>query len=253
MFKATGWEYRNRYMIHVAIFTAGFSVPWNRLWRTQYGQAWEVFATGPYQRGWMGIHASTMMATALGLALLVAGAWMRTWGSAYMGAEVVSSRGMHGQGMVADGPYRHVRNPLYEGTWLHVLAICMVMEPLGAIFTAVASTWLQLRLIGAEEPFLKEKLGEPYAEYCAKVPRLLFAPMAKVPAGGQRGRWGHAVVGEIYFILVAGAYAVLFALYGTMLLPEHTMRLLQCVLGALGVSLIGDAVMMGRPKAAASD
>jgi protein-S-isoprenylcysteine O-methyltransferase Ste14 len=248
MFKATPFEFRFRYLIHVVIFVLGFMAPWSRLWHTEYHRTWEAFATVPYQQGWMSMYASTITMTAVGLFFLVAAAWLRTWGTAYIGVEVVNSAGMHGSAVVADGPYRHVRNPLYLGTWLHTLTLALMMEPLGAIFTVVAMALLQLRLILSEEPFLTAKLGPAYTEYCAHVPRLLPSPRAKVPASGRKPRIGYAVLGETYFIGVAASYAVLFAWKGTMLFPEHLLLLSQCILGSLGVSLIGDAFIK-RPVA----
>jgi hypothetical protein len=130
-----------------------------------------------------------------------------------------------------------------------MLAVALLMEPAGAIFTMVLGGWLQLRLIGSEEPFLTQKLGADYTAYCARVPRLLPSIVAKVPAAGHTPHWGYAVLCEIYFIGVAASYAVLFALYGSMLFPVHILLLVQCILGSLGVSLIGDALVR-KPKTA---
>jgi protein-S-isoprenylcysteine O-methyltransferase Ste14 len=203
----------------------------------------------PVEHGGLAILTATLTVTSLGLLLLVLGAVLRTWGTAYIGADVVNSRRMHGGAVVADGPYRHMRNPLYAGTWLHMVAVALLMEPVGAIFTVVVGGLLQLRLIGSEEVFLTQKLGAAYTAYCARVPRLLPSIVAKVPAAGNAPRWGTAVVGEIYFIGVAASYAVLFALYGSMLFPVHILLLVQCILGSLGVSLIGDALVR-KPKTA---
>ena len=40
-----------------------------------------------------------------------------------------------GEGVVADGPYRHMRNPLYLGAWVHTLALALLMPASGALFT----------------------------------------------------------------------------------------------------------------------
>ncbi|MDR3734977.1 MAG: isoprenylcysteine carboxylmethyltransferase family protein [Acidobacteriaceae bacterium] len=241
MFKATNFEYRNRYIIHVILFVLGFMAPWGRLWPRHGQRTWAALTMLPVEHGGMPILAATLAVTALGLLLVVLGAVLRTWGTAYIGADVVNSRGMHGGAVVADGPYRHMRNPLYVGSWLHMLAVALLMEPAGAIFTMVLGGLLQLRLIGSEEPFLTQKLGADYTAYCARVPRLLPSIVAKVPAAGHTPHWGYAVLCEIYFIGVAVSYAVLFALYGSMLFPVHILLLVQCILASLGVSLIGDA------------
>jgi protein-S-isoprenylcysteine O-methyltransferase Ste14 len=249
VFKGTQFEFRNRYVIHVAIFVAGFVVPWDRVLHMQNGfLTWGVLAIYPQQHGWMPIMTSTLIVTALGLFFALAGAFLRTWGTAYLGAEIVKDAAMHGGAVVADGPYRHVRNPLYLGTWLFTLAMILFMQRGGAVFTLLAITRLQLRLIGGEEFFLSERLGEPYAEYCKRVPRLLPTLRAQVPASGGRARWGMAIFGEIYFVGFAGFYAVVFALYGETLLTEHLMLLSQGLLGALGVAIVVKAFLPGPGK-----
>jgi hypothetical protein len=113
IFKGTQFEFRNRYLIHLAIFLAGFMVPWDRILHMQNGfLTWGVLAIYPQEHGWMPIVTSTLVVTALGLFFAAAGAFLRTWGTAYLGAEVVKDSAMHGGAVVADGPYRHVRNPL---------------------------------------------------------------------------------------------------------------------------------------------
>ena len=52
-------------------------------------------------------------------ALLVgAAAAIRTWAAAYLGSDVVHDLRLHTESLVADGPYRYVRNPLYLGSFL---------------------------------------------------------------------------------------------------------------------------------------
>jgi protein-S-isoprenylcysteine O-methyltransferase Ste14 len=242
MFKGTHFEFRYRYLTQVVIFCVGFMTPWRKLWPSEFHRTWEALAKVHYQQGWMQIRASSLGVTVLGLLAVAVSAWLRTWGTAYLGAEVMNDSVMHGGAVMADGPYRHVRNPLYLGSWLQALALAMMMEPLGTIFVLIANTWMHLRLIGGEEAFLKQKLGAPYAEYCARVPRLLPSLRAKLPASGRGPRWRRAMVAEIYFISAAACYAFLFARYGAMLLPEHLETLALCMLGSLGVSLMADGV-----------
>ncbi|MGH9345142.1 MAG: methyltransferase family protein, partial [Terriglobia bacterium] len=52
---------------------------------------------------------------AVGAALVAAAAALRSWGAAYLRREVVFDPNLRSERVVADGPYRYVRNPLYFG------------------------------------------------------------------------------------------------------------------------------------------
>jgi hypothetical protein len=147
---------------------------------------------------------------------------------------------MHGDAVVADGPYRHLRNPLYLGTFLHTFALALLMPESGAVFAVVAIAIEQLRLIGGEEAFLEGKLGHSYLEYKAKVPSVVPSLRAKVPASGTRPAWGMAVLGETYFWGVAVAFASVGMRYNALLVT-------QGVVIALGVSIVARAFV---PKVA---
>ena len=103
----------------------------------------------------------------LGLCLRLRVRGLRTWGRGLPGRECGSVAldaycpGCigDGSGMLQDGPFRYVRNPLYLGTFLHTLALALLMPLSGAIFCIVAIGVLQLRLIFAEEPFSQRKAG----------------------------------------------------------------------------------------------
>ena len=235
MFKATQIEYRYRYLVHIVLYTAGFVLPWDKVWPQPHGlRTWLALAELLYRYCGVSLYAATLTVTAFGAIFALAGAGLRTWGTAYMGAGVVNSGAMHGGGIVADGPYRHVRNPLYLGTWLHTFMLVLLMEPAGAIFTIVMIGWFQMRLIGSEEFFLTGKLGEAYVSYCERVPRLLPSLRARVPASGSKARWGLAVLAELYFVGSAVSFAVVAWRFNLELLG-------QCILGSLGAGIVAKA------------
>jgi len=250
MFKASALEYRFRFLLHLLIFVLGFTAPWDYFLHLD--------PSGPNEHLW-GMLAATLarlglgnVATAFNVLLAIAivcafaGAILRTWGAAYLGANVVQSHGMHTaqsahvSGIHEDGPFRHSRNPLYLGTFLHTLALSLLMPPSGAIFCIVAIALLQLRLILAEEPFLYSQRGESYAAYYSLVPRIIPSLRPRVAAIGVAPRWPQAFLGEIYMWGVALSFAALGWRY-------EAQPLLRCVLVSLGVSLIVRAFM---PKAA---
>jgi protein-S-isoprenylcysteine O-methyltransferase Ste14 len=246
--KATEFEFRHRFWNIVVVYTLGFFAPWD-IWLHLDG-------TGPNTHLWARLamllyqHAGLTIAAAFNLVLVVAivcaglGAWMRTLGSAYLSVDVMSDKNLRGDSVVANGPYRYMRNPLYEGAWIHTLAIALLMPASGAIFTIVFIILFQLRLILGEEEFLRAKLGEPYVEYCAKVPRLLPSLRPRVPASGAHPRWMQAVLAEIFMWGMTASFAVLGWQYDAHLL-------LRCVLVWLGVSLIVRAVRTRQQPAAA--
>ncbi len=141
---------------------------------------------------------------------------------------------MHADTVVADGPYRHLRNPLYLGTWLHTFALAILMPPSGAIFAIMVVGFEQLRLIASEESFLAEKLGAPYLAYKAKVPSLWPSLRPRVPASGNRPNWPNAFLGEIYMWGVVLSFAIMGWRY-------NVFPVIQGVLISLGVSLVARA------------
>jgi hypothetical protein len=147
---------------------------------------------------------------------------------------------MHGEMMLADGPYRRTRNPLYLGTILHIFGLAILMPPSGAIF-CVALIWLlNVRLALAEEPFLTERFGEAYVQYRKAVPRFLPAPTPQVPAAGKRAQWLQGLLGEIYVVGVVITYAV----FGW---SFNAMTMTRGVLISLGAWIIVKA-FLPKPK-----
>jgi protein-S-isoprenylcysteine O-methyltransferase Ste14 len=233
--KASAWEFKARFWIILAIYTVGFVAPWD-FW-------WQVDGAGPNAHVWgrlavlLSCNGAMTTAAAFNLALVAAigfaaaGAWLRIWGSAYLGVDVMQDTSLRGDGMVADGPYRFLRNPLYVGAWLNLLALALLMPPSGAVFTLVTMIGFQMRLIFGEEAFLREKLGAPYAAYCAKVPRIVPAMWPQVAGSGARAQWGQAALAEVFMWGSAASFAVLGWRYDARLL-------MQCVLVWLGVALV---------------
>lgn len=78
--------------------------------------------------------------------------------------------------LVATGLYRYVRNPMYFGMALFLIGEWMLWgsEPRGAlIYSAVFAAAVTLFVIFYEEPTLRVKFADAYAEYCRNVPRFI--------------------------------------------------------------------------------
>ena len=134
---------------------------------------------------------------ALGAAVVGLGAIVRTWGTAYLKADVVQDSVVHSERLVADGPYRYVRNPLYFGSMLLAVGFAPMVPPIGCLLLIGGMGLLFLRLVGREESYLLERQGDRYRTYLERVPRLLPSLRPCVPSGGAAPRWGQAWKGEL--------------------------------------------------------
>jgi protein-S-isoprenylcysteine O-methyltransferase Ste14 len=227
--KTTAFEFRHRFWIIMAIYVFGFVAPWNVEMHLDgtgpNAHLWGMLAALLSKTGIMSIQSAFNVVLGMGILCAVTGAWLRTWGSAYLGADVMSDATMRGEGVVADGPYRHLRNPLYLGAWVNTLAVALLMPASGAVFTIVLIVLFQMRA------------------YCARVPRLLPALRPRIAASGARARWTQAVLAEIMMWGVTVSFAVLGWRYNAFLLTK-------CVLVWLGVSLVVRAFRtQNRPAA----
>jgi protein-S-isoprenylcysteine O-methyltransferase Ste14 len=133
----------------------------------------------------------------LGAMLVFFAAFLRTWATAYLRTEVVHDTDQHSHSLVADGPYRQVRNPWYLANLPMAVGIGVLASCLGWLFM-VAAIWLFVyRLILREEDGLLRNQGEYYAEYLKAVPRLWPSFTPRVPPAGRTPRWGQSIAGEM--------------------------------------------------------
>ena len=237
--KASTVEFRFRFFILAVIYLLGFAAPWNYWLHLDSIRTWQLLAAWPARSGWISFSTATIIVLLLGIVWAFKGAFLRTWGTAYLSPSVVQDGALHGEGVIAAGPFRYVRNPLYLGNFIHTLALALLMPPSGAVFCILAISLFQLRLIAAEESFLSVKLGEPYLAYCAKVPRLIPALTPRVPASTLQPKWPLAFLGEIYMWGVVVTFATLGWRYNSILL-------IKGVLISFGLSLIVRAFLPKR-------
>ncbi|MFP5238167.1 MAG: methyltransferase family protein [Acidobacteriota bacterium] len=219
-------------MIIAAIIVLGFWAPWIEAWDMgRRVSLLEWLALELSHTGLLHFAESTVMIILLATIIAGAGAILRVWGAAYLGTGVVNHAQMKAGEVVADGPYRYVRNPLYLGTWCMVAALSFAMPPTGALLTMVLLTVFNLRLILGEEAFLATQLGESYAAYKQRVPRLYPRLRGALPSSGRQAHWGRAVLTEMGAIGLFVIFAVLSWRY-----DNHLM--LRAILIDFGVSLV---------------
>jgi protein-S-isoprenylcysteine O-methyltransferase Ste14 len=132
-------------------------------------------------------------------ALMLVAALVRTWGSAYLGRVMVHDHAVHVEDLRADGPYRHVRNPLYFGNVLMSVAMSMVAPVIGCAVMIVSMVVFCYRLIGREEAALEAEQGERYRAFMRAVPRLWPSLRARIPASGGTPDWINGLSAEAFF------------------------------------------------------
>jgi protein-S-isoprenylcysteine O-methyltransferase Ste14 len=242
---AAALAFRFRVVIFVLLYLLGFLPPWGANFRGgKEGTLWLSASTLAARSGWIGLASATLTVTLVALACLAIGAVLRVSGTAYLGSGVMSGAAMQGQQLVAAGPYRHLRNPLYLGSWLLALAASILMPPSGAAFFLLAFTVFVLFLISAEERFLAAQLGDVYQQYCRRVPRLWPHIGTVEAASSARPRWLQALLAETYPI----AFTLCFAIFAW---RYNARILIRCLLICYGLSLIMRALT--KPAEAQAD
>ncbi len=153
--RASAIEFRLRMLINAAIIVLGFWAPWSGFWGI--GRRIPLIEWLAFQISRLGI-ASFGAAQRISSSLLrffaAAGVFFRVWGTTYLGPGTVNSVDMLAGKMMADGPYRYLRNPLYVGLWCMVAAMAFLMPATGAVFAVVLITVFLIRLTLGEEAFL---------------------------------------------------------------------------------------------------
>jgi protein-S-isoprenylcysteine O-methyltransferase Ste14 len=138
----------------------------------------------------------------LGLALL--GFAIRAWASSYMGSATVHAREMQGARLVAGGPYRWVRNPLYLGLLVWAAGYAMFLPPPGIVLVLVPVGALCGLLARAEGAQLAERV-EGYAEFAANVgsfvPRL--RPWTPPEGASPTPNWRDGLLSEGWMLALA--------------------------------------------------
>ena len=206
MIRATEFEFKNRWWLFGCLFGVPFSL--FSIDHTPMGvrvarliAASTQWPTGPTMR----------MVFAVSALLMIVAGLVRTWGSAYLGREVVHDHAVHSEVLHADGPYRQVRNPLYLGNILMTWSLALLAPALASPIIVIGVTVFCYRLIGREEAELEAGQGESFRAYMRAVPRLWPAMSPRIPSANRTPDWINGLSAEAYFwSFVVGV--VLFAI-----------------------------------------
>ncbi len=242
--RASAIEFRLRLWISTAIIVLGFWAPWIEplgLGRRRSTIAW--LALGLTRMGVTSFALSTAIAIVTGALIAALAAGLRVWGTAYLGTATVNHAQMKAGAVVADGPYRYLRNPLYLGSWLSAAAMAFAMPPTGALVALTLLAVFVLRLILGEEAFLCGQLGDAHVAYVRSVPRLIPRVRSSLERGGVQPNWGRAVLAELNPISIFIALACFSWSYDNWLI-------IRVILIGFGVSLVVRALMPSTPEQA---
>ncbi len=212
--KATEFEFKYRALPIAAIFAVGY-------WLYAVDRVNSIGAMVRWVPGPNAAHRILAARLVAGFAaLLIAfGALVRTWGgAAYLRSSVVHDAKLHSAELVADGPYRHVRHPLYFASIVASFGFALLASRTGFFVIVIAMTLLYVRLAGREEVELEREQGERYREYSRRVPRMWPSIEARVPATGAKPQWGQAFRGEAFMWAFTAAFALFAVTLNEMLL-----------------------------------
>ncbi|HNW59291.1 MAG TPA: isoprenylcysteine carboxylmethyltransferase family protein [bacterium] len=111
-----------------------------------------------------------------GLAVALLGEGVRLWSVRYAGSATRTTGAVGADVLVTDGPYGHLRNPLYLGNFLLSLGILIMAWPWMPWMMLIFILLFGLQygaIISLEEDFLRNKFGAVYTDYERHVPSLL--------------------------------------------------------------------------------
>jgi protein-S-isoprenylcysteine O-methyltransferase Ste14 len=237
--RATALEFRLRMLILVAIASIGVWAPWVGPWDIgRRISTLEWLALQISRTGWVSFSVATPFVIVFGALLAAVGMVLRVWGAAYLGYSTVHHADMQAGAVMAAGPYRYVRNPLYLGGWFMFAAISLLVTPSGALFIMAFAIFFQFRLILGEEAFLDGQLGDPYREYLRAVPRLIPRLHPSLPQAPAQPHWLTAALTEIMPIGTFVTLAIVSWWYDN-----------ELMLKAILISLVVSMVVRGLMKA----
>jgi protein-S-isoprenylcysteine O-methyltransferase Ste14 len=109
--RATRFEFERRFWIICAIYLVGFLL--SVVDDTSFISAVRHLIAPSITRDSSDAAAFARIVIATGALFVFLSAALRTWAAAYLRTEVVHDTAQHSEALVADGPFRHTRNPLY--------------------------------------------------------------------------------------------------------------------------------------------
>jgi protein-S-isoprenylcysteine O-methyltransferase Ste14 len=186
--RASQFEFRHRFWIFGLLYYAGFAL-YGSGDKNALVSVIHYFAPETTDAGYH-------IAFAMAALVMMFAALLRTWATAYLSTEVMKHGQLHSATLVADGPYRYVRNPLYLGNIMMAVSFGALATRVGAVIMIVGIIVFCLRLISREEGQLEAEQGQSFRRFREAVPRLIPSLTPRLPSSGRRPRWKQAFAGE---------------------------------------------------------
>jgi protein-S-isoprenylcysteine O-methyltransferase Ste14 len=192
---ASAWEFRYRFWIFGAWFWISFGA--YQIDQKNFAQAIAETLCGFAHREVTRFDMHVVFLAGVLLAILAAA--VRTWATAYIRPEVMVDGALHSHTVIAEGPYRFVRNPLYLGTNLLALGYSLMASRLGAALLVTGVFLFNYRIILREERELTRVQGANYERFRQQVPRLWPRLRPRVVGSQRKPDWGGGLLGEMFF------------------------------------------------------
>ena len=143
--RATKFEFEKRFWIICAIYFVGFFL--SAFDRTPFIVALRHSIAPSIARGSVDADTFARVAITIGALLVFLSAALRTWGAAYLRTEIVHDTAQHSDALVADGPFRYTRNPLYLANLPMAAGIGVLATRSGLLRPRSASMYRNLRSV----------------------------------------------------------------------------------------------------------
>jgi protein-S-isoprenylcysteine O-methyltransferase Ste14 len=233
--------FRFRVLIFTVLYFVGFYAPWSRLLNPSHPlpNTWIELSGLAARTSLFNLSSATVFVTFMAIACAVGGAGLRWWATAYLGAGVMNDKSLRADHVMASGPYRYLRNPLYLGNLLTCASISILMPVDGAIVFLLGCTLLTMALVAAEGPHLAQQLGSAYDTYRAQIPSFLPAIRSQLAASTVRPRWAQGLAAEVFHV----GYAVCLVIFAWQYNVEV---LIRCLLVCFGLALVANGIFSAR-------
>ncbi len=116
----------------------------------------------------------TVASILIGFAVTMLGESIRFWGVSIAGSETRTTGDVGGTFLITNGPFAHVRNPLYVGNMLIYIGVGIMSMALFPWLLIGAIIWFYFQyhlIVTKEEEYLAGRFGDAYTDYTRNVMR----------------------------------------------------------------------------------